>query len=198
MHVLIVFDPQNTFLGTLLQFKQDGDEFGKQAMNARKYYGRVNTDLFELPRGKAIVKRHALFRHLRKVPFARYDRVLFFCHGHPRALNRRMISDLNDHILAELLDNVLAIDGKIMFFACRTGKHDDGFAAMQARMTGKDIIAHTTRGHTTINPHKVFFDGGSGDRRDLWDEYGGVKKLKKRLKSTSIAPFEFAEEIFDN
>lgn len=198
MHVLVIYDPQNTFIGTLRRFKKDGDEFGKQAMNAQGYYGRVNVDMFELPRGKPIVKRHALFRYLRQVPFARYDRVLFFCHGHPHALNRKMISKLNDHILAELLDNVLTLDGSIVFFSCKTGRDDDGFAAMQARMTGKDVIAHTTRGHTTQNPYKVFFERGSGDRYELWDMHGGVKKLKVRLKSTSLAPFDFIEEIFDN
>jgi len=193
MKVLIVCDPENTFWGTLKRFKRDGDEFARQAYLASDWYGE--STLINLPKGSALEKRQALFKRLRKERLSNFDRALFFTHGSPRHLNRMMISSLNIDTFCNLLGEAMVPDGRIVFYSCKTAKLTDGFAANVAEKMKRDVLGHTTSGHTTRNPYKMIYFAGGKAREKLWLRHGGVKKLKNRLASSGVAPFVFVEEV---
>ena len=193
MKVLIVCDPENTYLGTLKGFKRDGDEFARQAYLASDWYGE--STLINVPAGSAMEKRQALFKRLKKEKLSGFDRALFFMHGSPRYLNRRMISNLNIGTFCSLLGDTMVPDGKIVFYACRTAELTDGFAATVAEKMDRDVLGHTTSGHTTRNPYKMIYFAGGKAHEKLWLRFGGVKSLKNRLASSGVAPFVFVEEV---
>lgn len=216
MKVLNIYEPNNSIRGTVFpgvspEFKADGAEFEKQCEFASEYYQEehhANVDTIPLLKmkwwkgGKALKKRQDLFRELRFdcACGREYDRINFFMHGHPKALNRNMISMLNIDTFCSLLKSIAAPGCVIVFFACKTAKLDNGFAAQVALKTGRDVIGHTTSGHTTRNPYKrrlVRYFDGIAVAIDQWKKYGGISALEKRLNEDDYAPFEFVEEVFE-
>ena len=213
MNVLICYDSKNSFL------RNDGDEFKRQAKNCSRYYWNScdsityefdvsGTDKWaQYPRAKnAFEKRQNLFRHIESMQKNRvkFDRIIFFMHGGKRNLNRKMIAQKPHNIdnFAERIKSVASPNCKIVLFSCWTGRIEDGFAAEFSRLTGCDVVAHTTRGHTTRNPYKIIYNGEyktKGQlRNELWRIHGGIRALKKRLESSNVATFEFVEEIFND
>lgn len=150
MKTLIVYDEQNT------KGKSDGDEFRLQAKAARAYYHDVV--MVCLPAGTAMEKRLFLFRKLEAMNADTYDLVLFFCHGAPKSLNRKMITKVNVGKFAGHLNKVLTSNGSTVFFSCSTARLRNGFATWVAEATGRRVIGHTVSGHTTHNPYKVLVD----------------------------------------
>lgn len=213
MHVLNIYDPQNTWFkrwgpsGTGWKgfFKADGNEFDLQAKNCFEYYCKDAsvTEIKIMGKG-AYRKRQNLFKSLDSlgITYYKFDRINFFMHGHPRALNRGMIKQgVNLPAFAAKLKAIATPDCKIFLASCKTAKLDDGFAAEVAKHTGLEIIGHTTSGHTTKNPHKRYirYDGSILVYQKYWSKrsgFGGIRALKKRLWSSKTAAFEFVEEVF--
>lgn len=208
MHILNIYDPANTFLGTILpnetpMFKRDGDEFKRQAGYAYQFYTSREHTVYETAiTGKnRFGKADNLLIDLDGDIDAglKYDRINFFCHGGKRNLNRGMF-DLN-HILelSFVLSQLANPDCKIVLYSCWTGALLDGFAHALSMKTGLDVLAHTTRGHTTKNPRKVLFRGiyWPGSLSKLWVGIG-VRQLRKQLWKTIHAPFKFVEEVFND
>ena len=211
MKVLNIYDPQNTWWGTLRRFKKDGDEFERQANIAKEFYAdKMNAvvEMYAIEGKNAYEKRLNLLRFL-YINKTKFDRINFFCHGHPKALNRNMFRMLptklnNLPLLAERLKAVAADDCKIVLYSCKTAKLDNGFAARLRDFTGLEVISHSTRGHTTMNPHKKIFLCLKynilyiKDSKKLWPDFGGIRALKKQLRRSKYAPFEFVEKVFNN
>lgn len=205
MTVLNIYEPNNTGI------KKDGAEFENQCKFCREYYDEVHhakVETISLPVlkfyeiFKAKKKRQHLFREMDTMSELgrKYDRINFFMHGHTKALNRNMISTLNIYTFCSLLKSIAAPGCAIVFYACKTAKLDNGFAAQVAIKTGCDVIGHTTSGHTTRNPYKrrlVRSFDGFAIIMDQWRKYGGISTLKKRLNEDDYAPFEFVEEVFE-
>lgn len=214
MMVLNIYEPNNTLKGTVLPgvspaFKSDGSEFKEQSEYCMEYYSDVHdaeVETVSLPvlkwyaTNKAMKKRQHLFHELDMLSAfgKRFDRINFFMHGHPKALNRNMISTLNIDSFCERLKLVSNDGCKIALYACQTAKLDNGFACQVAVKTGLDVLGHTTSGHTTKNPHKRTFKhpGGVVGSIKQWPWYGGASALRKRLEFDNYAPFEFVEEVF--
>ena len=185
---LILFDGENT------EGDRDGDEFDRWAHNAVDCY--EESQVYEIHGDSALEKRQEMFNFLRGQPTQYFDRVLFFCHGAPKNLNRKMVSDVNCETFSRLVNERLVRDGAIVFFSCRTAETNDGFARWVADYTGKRVIGHQTRGHTAINPFKVLLDHVGVTYEELWEPEGGVDMLRNYLNSDSDAPFEFIEKVF--
>lgn len=190
MRVWLLYDPANS------EGLVDGDEFRRQCDIAADYYRTDHfVDTYEIHGETALMKRQALFRHIRTLKDRMYDRIIFFCHGAPYNLNRMMISEHNIATFSLYLDRIATPGGAVVFFSCRTAEKDDGFAQTVATLSDCDVIGHSTSGHTARNPYKVLFVGGSGRRFDLWETRGGTELLRARLYASATAPFEFVEEI---
>lgn len=228
MHVLNIYDPKNTWIESLRRRMLDGNELKKQAGLCGAFYAVLGCD--EMPKmlsigGKnAFEKRQYLFYDLKLLANdgTKFDRINFFMHGGKYNLNRKMISmDKLDRSgvavrrgnigkFSEKIKAVASPSCKVLLYSCWTGAKADGFAAELSRLTGLDVIAHTTRGHRTKNPRKILFfrEPESVDEiaknalkilkgeNELWTQHGGIRALKKRLWSNDSAPFEFIEEVF--
>lgn len=220
--VLIIYNSKNTFVESLRRFKPDGNEFKNRARDAAAYYRSkgydvmvkdVNakysdtTDAFD--RRKYLFDIFDLEYFKIKIHGAqKFDRIIFFCHGGKYNLDRNMISMDNIGRFEKYIRAVASPDCKIVLFSCWTGCKYDGFAAKLSNLTVLDVIAHTTRGHTTRNPHTVKVSPTNARFvgsiiTELWHQYGGIRALKKRLAfdkkdpSSNYRPFEFVEEVFD-
>lgn len=218
---LIIYNSKNTLMGSLRGFKPDGNEFKNRAMDAADYYRSKGYDVetYDLntkhnSTKDAIDRRLYLFHILKveniniKIHGAQeFDRILFFFHGGKYNLDRNMISMDNIGRLAKYIRSVASPNCKIVLFSCWTGCEPDGFSAELSSATILDVIAHTTRGHTTRNPHTVKVSPtnlalGGSVITELWHQYGGIRALKKRLAfdkkdpSSNYRPFEFVEEVF--
>lgn len=210
MKILIINETQNTFIGTITKvasgyFRKDGDEFVRQADYCERYYTGRGHDVVraEIPKSKktALQKRQWLFGVLDEDFFfyTKYDRVIFLCHGHPKALNRKMISDLNIEPFRIRVSRIASDDCKIILFACKTGKLVDGtgFADKLSDRCGLNVVAHSTSGHTTKNPDKFHF--GPFDVTDMANRCGRTtKQLQEYLWSSDAAPFDFVENYFED
>ena len=210
MKVLNIYDPQNTWWGTLRRFQRDGDEFERQANIAKEFYAdKMNAvvEMYEIKGKTAQEKRQRLLIDLSWIMMHKFDRINFFCHGHPKALNRNMFRMLptklnNLPLLAERLKAIAADDCKIVLYSCKTAKLGNGFAFELSLLTRCDVISHTTRGHTTRNPFKKLIYWGHESPfvftrpKELWHDFGGIRALKKQLRRSKFAPFEFVEKVF--
>jgi hypothetical protein len=210
MKVLLIADPQNTFVGTIGPkasgwFKKDGNEFRKQAENAQRYYESINAevDMYSINGKNAFEKRQRLFSFMRGCMELgkKYDRIIFFCHGHKKALNRKMIKQgVNLGTFATRLRDISSIRGKIILFSCKTAANDDGFAFSVSCHSERPVVGHKTSGHTTRNPYKRLFLPSLGyDGEDyIFDMYKGksIRSIKKELNSGVNAPFEYIENFF--
>ena len=214
MKVLNIYDPQNTFVRTVLPagsgwFKKDGNEFKRQAKLAAEHYADKHNAIVEMYaiKGKtAREKRQNLLEYLRMAKPRKFDRINFFCHGHPKALNRNMFRMLptkfnNLPLLAKRLKPIAAYDCKIVLYSCKTAKLDNGFASALCNKLDLEVLGHTTSGHTTRNPYKRIALGndnywGKMILKKLWPDFGGIRALKKQLRRSKFAPFEFVEKVF--
>lgn len=205
MKTLVVYDPTNTILGFFLPsgsraFKRDGNEFALQAKRYTAYLRGVGdtVEMVELPKGAShLDKRQYLIRFLRgcAIEGKIFDNFTFFGHGHKKALNRKMVTEINIQAVASALRCVLTGYGKITLFACNTAKDPSpaGFARRFAYLTGTGVVGHTGRGHTTRFPWKRWASPHNFTL-DLWPSYrGGKRSLKTLLNSYPDAPFEYVD-----
>lgn len=159
MKTLIIYDAQNS------RFKRDGDEFKRQAEKCAQWYDEKASDILsiEIEGKNRIAKRlnlHSAMSSVAKRHQHEFDRVIFFCHGHPKALNRGMISMKKDGGFEPFCDTLKLLvtpAAAIIFYSCKTGALANGFAHQVAVNVGVEVIGHKTSGHTVWNPYKRIF-----------------------------------------
>jgi hypothetical protein len=115
------------------------------------------------------------------------DAVAFFCHGWRDGLQSGFLR-ANVLVLARLMGMHARLDAHVLLYACDTGRDadletdddiesgpggDGGFAdelrdACEALGRRVTVMAHTTRGATTINPYARRFAPGCGGRGGEW------------------------------
>lgn len=115
------------------------------------------------------------------------DVVAFFCHGLPGSIqagfDRTNVDELADATDAQ----------RIVLYACSAGGGADPFASHLAR-AGHTVWAHTTVGHTTMNPHVMKFTPWASGVASGWvTEPGsaGWPSWRKRLRTDPTYRFRF-------
>lgn len=194
----------------------DGDEFKREMYKMAKVYP-LNTSIE--CRKKAYWLRRKMFTEA--MTPAETKTIAIFCHGSKHWIygigyNRKLIENL------ALLIHANTENVKIILYACSCGKgkgnqypigevpYNAGVAMMLADELAKlhirfKIIAHTTRGHTTMNPNVVFIEKKPGSivkyfpvKRVTWwqgkkDPEGRKRWLKwvKMLRTDPTFRFRF-------
>lgn len=178
-------------------FKRDGDEFKSMARYAAEYYRAHGMEVrnYAIPKRPKLEKRQFILGTLQVFKKHSLSRVIFFCHGSPRAFagfNMR-----NAGRLGGLIYKKTKRDAAVLLYCCLTGKKANGIANMLAMSSARRVIAHKTRGHTTRNPYKRLFNGGQ--MVDLWPQDKKARKLwiGKLQKSRGYFIYEMVEEFLN-
>lgn len=160
-------------------------------------------------------KRKALFyKALEDIPQNSLSCVAMFCHGYASGVQ----FGLTKKDVPELVSKLALICKRhvvLPLYCCSTADNghneedpqlgtDSSFAdLLRDRLIDSNIglcriVAHRTAGHTTRNPHVVFFDGDGTDQGNTDSSYiGGVypvspsSKLWKQWQNKLITPFRF-------
>lgn len=155
-------------------FMHDGDEFAAQARQAITYYQNTGETVsaFAIPKVSKLEKRQFILNALRGFKGKSLSRVIFLCHGSPRAFAGFSMSNVG--VLGNVIYGRSKMDSAVILYCCLTGKRDDGIADLLSRTSARRVIAHKTRGHTTRNPFKRIFNGGA--MADLWPQDKAARK----------------------
>lgn len=137
------------------------------------------------------------------------EAVAFFCHGWPNGMELGFDKRNVDKLACAIYDACERTNIQVPLYLCWTGEGGDkgatSFAdALRDELCGKGaphcrVMAHTYKGHTTMNPHIRFFDGMGSSVGGVggYDVVAGPKEVRKKLidalrgKTPGLEDFRF-------
>jgi hypothetical protein len=145
--------------------------------------------------------RKAVLRHLKEFAGHGLDGVFFFCHGWRRGIQFGFTSKNLKKLAAAIFD-ACDQNPRMVFYSCDVARDSDRHRADDLKTMGGDggfademrdalcmagarwcrVDGHTTRGHTTRNPHVRRFEGNGSHVGGLGGYYIVPRQKKKLFK----------------
>jgi hypothetical protein len=203
-------------MGGILAFVPDKDTPGKadvsgafypEALKFVRHHGGISADVRRFPSTGPLEQRRAAIAKVLRENGPTLTALAFFCHGFRHGIQAGYTKS-TVLSLASFVATRCTTQSHVILYACDTGRDSDedtqddrapgpggegGFAdalrdACEALNRQTTIVAHTTRGHATTNPHARFFKPGTGGVGGEWFIEPGSRWWPK-WRTELYAPF---------